>query len=356
MSGHPDLNHYDAFGFNFGLNAQNARKDSQESSRVKILIVDDHEQNLELLDAMLTVKGYEVVRARNGIEALDVVDKAQPHIVLLDILMPGMDGYETCRRLKASEATRLIPVVLITALDRLEDRVRGIEAGGDDFITKPFQKTELMARIKSLVRMKSYLDELENAKNVLFSLAVALDFNDPYTHGHSKRVSEYGTRLAAFMGLNDAEQSIIKNGGILHDIGKIAIDKNVLHKPGAFNSSEYKHIRKHPLVGETICQPLNFAKPFLPIIRSHHEKWNGTGYPDGLVGEEIPLGSRIIGTVDVFDALITVRPYRQGMSIDTAVEILKDEARKGFWDKEIVKAFIAMVQSEANRPHEKAAM
>src|SRR3989338_870257 len=129
MAGHPDLNRYDAFGFNFGLNAQNARKDSKESACVKILIVDDHEQNLELLDAMLTVKGYEVVRARNGIEALDVVDKAQPHIILLDILMPGMDGYETCRRLKASEATRLIPVVLITALDRLEDRVRGIEAG-----------------------------------------------------------------------------------------------------------------------------------------------------------------------------------------------------------------------------------
>ncbi|HHL40081.1 MAG TPA: response regulator [Deltaproteobacteria bacterium] len=312
----------------------------------RVLIVDDNAQNLELLDALLTTSGYEVVRASNGREALERVEEDPPHIILLDVLMPVMDGYETCRRLKESEKTRFIPVVMVTALNSLEDRVRGIEAGADDFISKPFQRPELLARVKSLVRVKGLLDELENAHNVLISLAVALDFNDPYTHGHSQRVAEYAARLAAFIGLSEEEQGNIRNAGILHDIGKIATDKGVLHKPGALNDTEYDHVKQHPVVGEKICRPLKFAQPFLPAIRHHHEKHNGTGYPDGLAGEEIPLGGRIIAIVDVYDALTTVRPYRRGMPPNVAVEVMKAEAIKGFWDRRLVDAFAGLLREE----------
>ncbi len=315
----------------------------------RVLVVDDNEQNLDLLDALLSSKGYHVIKARNGKEALDLVEEVSPHIILLDVIMPGMDGYETCKRLKEKESTRLIPVVMLTALNSLEDKVKGIEVGADDFITKPFQMPELLARVNSLVRVKGLLDELENAQNVLFSLAIALDFNDPYTHGHSQRVAEHGRRLAEFLGLTEGEQKCIKNAGILHDIGKIATDKRVLHKPGPLNTREYEHVKKHPVVGEKICEPLNFAKAFLPIIRSHHEKFNGTGYPDGLSGSEIPLGGRIIGVVDVFDALTSARPYRRGMPRKLALELMKTEAENGYWDPEIVRAFAEMIDMEEKR-------
>lgn len=312
----------------------------------KILAVDDNKQNVELLDGLLSSRGYTVIKAYNGIEALRMAEEANPHVILLDVLMPGMDGYEVCRKLKAQEKTRFVPVVMITALNCLEDRVRGIEAGADDFLAKPFQKPELLARVKSLIRVKGLLDELENAQNVLFSLAVALDFNDPYTHGHSQRVAEHGMRLAAYIGLSEEEQKNIRFGGILHDIGKIATDKSILHKPGSLNCKEYDHIKQHPVVGEKICAPLNFAKPFLSIIRSHHEKFNGKGYPDGLCGADIPLGSRIIGVVDAYDALITLRPYRNSLPHDSAIEIIKSESSRGYWDPDLVKAFCEMIKRE----------
>jgi putative two-component system response regulator len=311
---------------------------------VRVLAVDDNVQNLELLDGLLSSKGYEVIRAINGKEALERVSEAPPHVVILDVLMPVMDGYETCRRLKQNEYTRFIPVVMLTALNSLEDKVRGIEAGADDFITKPFQTPELLARVKSLVKVRCLIEELEDARNVLFSLALALDFNDPYTHGHSRRVADASERLAARIGLPLEEREIIRNAGILHDIGKIATDKGVLHKPGPLNGTEHDHVKEHPVIGVKICEPLNFATPLLPIIRGHHEKYNGTGYPDGLHKDEIPLGARIMAIVDVFDALTSVRPYRSGIPHEVAVEVMKAEAVKGFWDRELLWAFSDMLK------------
>ncbi len=310
----------------------------------KVLVVDDNVQNVELVEALLVSKGYQVIKAYSGKEALKKVEEVLPDLILLDIIMPQMDGYEVCRRLKEKKETRFIPIVMLTALDGVDDKVRGIEAGADDFITKPFQKPELLARIKSLIKMKMLFDELENAQNVLFSLALALDYNDPYTHGHSQRVSELSARLAQYIGLPPAQQEIIRNAGILHDIGKIATDKNILHKPGALNINEYRHVKEHPVIGERICKPLKFAKPLLPIIRGHHERYNGTGYPDGLEGESIPLGARILAIVDVYDALTSVRPYRGEIPSEVAVEVMKAEALKGYWDKELLKAFASMLK------------
>jgi putative two-component system response regulator len=319
-------------------------KDIIGDSTRKVLVVDDNVQNVALLEGLLSSKGYEVITAYNGKEALAKVSEVVPDIILLDVLMPVMDGNEVCARLKKDPATRFIPIVMLTALDSTEDKVRGIEAGADDFITKPFQQLELLARVKSLVRVKGLLDELENAQDVLFSLALALDFNDPYTHGHSQRVSDLSFRLASFIGLSTEDQAHIKNAGILHDIGKIATDKGILHKPGVLNGSEFKHVKEHPVIGEKICGPLNFAKPLLPMIRSHHEKYNGSGYPDGLVGDNIPLGARVMSVVDVFDALTSIRPYRSDIPAEVAVEVMRVEAVKGYWDKEILDSFAAMLK------------
>ncbi len=319
---------------------------------IKVLVVDDNVQNLELLEGLLTGRGYEIEKAYNGKEALEKVKANPPEIILLDILMPIMNGYEVCKVLKQDNETKFIPVIMLTALDSIEDKVRGIEAGADDFITKPFQRPELLARVKSLARVKGLIDELENAQNVLFSLAIALDYNDPYTHGHSQRVADFSGRLAEYIGLPVAEQELLRNAGILHDIGKIATDKSILHKPGALNGTEYRHVREHPVVGEKICEPLKFAKLMLPIIRGHHEKYDGTGYPDGLVGDEIPIGARIMAIADVYDALTSVRPYRSDIPSEVALEVIKAEAVKGYWDKELLAAFRGMLSDSGSEPHD----
>ena len=317
-----------------------------EESAINIMVVDDNHGNVELLEALLSSRGYNVFKAYNGEDALKMVEEVSPYVILLDVMMPKMDGYEVCRRLKEKDSTRFIPVIMLTALSGIDDKVKGIEMGADDFISKPFQKPELIARVKSLVRVKSLLDELEDARNVIFSFAITLDFNDPYTHGHSQRVSELATRLSNFMGLSSHEKANIRDAGLLHDIGKIATDKDVLHKPSSLNGNEYEHVKQHPVIGEKICSPLHFAKPLLPIIRGHHERFNGSGYPDGLAGDNIPLGARIIAIVDLYDALTSGRPYRRGMPQDVALEVMNAEAGKGYWDKEVFMSFVETLKEK----------
>src|SRR3990167_6946655 len=216
-----------------------------EESAINIMVVDDNHGNVELLEALLSSRGYNVFKAYNGEDALKMVEEVSPYVILLDVMMPKMDGYEVCRRLKEKDSTRFIPVIMLTALSGIDDKVKGIEMGADDFISKPFQKPELIARVKSLVRVKSLLEELEDARNVIFSLAITLDFNDPYTHGHSRRVSNLAARLAGFLGLSHQEVNSIKDAGLLHDIGKIATDKGILHKAGTLNTMEYEHVKQH---------------------------------------------------------------------------------------------------------------
>ena len=322
----------------------------EEAHHINILVVDDNQANVDLLDALLSSRGYNLFKAYSGEDALKMVEDVLPHVILLDVMMPKMDGYEVCRRLKAKDTTRFIPVIMLTALSDIDDKIKGIEAGADDFISKPFQRPELLARVKSLVRVKNLLEELEDARNVIFSLALTLDFNDPYTHGHSRRVSCLAVKLAGLMGFSYQEVNNVRDGGLLHDIGKIATDKGILHKAGTLNTMEYEHVKQHPVVGEKICSPLKFARPLLPIIRSHHERFNGTGYPDGLAGDNIPLGARIIGISDLYDALTSVRPYRRGMPREVALEVMKLEAGKEYWDREVLKAFIEISKQEIQQP------
>ena len=312
-----------------------------------ILIVDDDSRNLKLLEGILFPTNCELIKATNGIDTLKIVKKTNVDIVLLDIMMPEMDGYEVCRQLKSSEATRLIPVVLITALDDTEARIKGIEAGADDFITKPPNKMELLARTKSLIKLKRLNDNLASIEYVLFSLAKTVEAKDKYTQGHVERVSRLAFTLGKKMGLSEREMEALRYGGILHDIGKIAIPGDILNKPGPLSPEEWKVMKNHPVAGYNICLPLkkNLGCA-LEVIRHHHEKLDGSGYPDGLKNEEISAAARIMAVVDIYDALVTDRPYREGIPVEEAVGILKQEAINDKLDQAVVGHLIEVVSEE----------
>jgi putative two-component system response regulator len=276
----------------------------------RILIVDDESSARAALETLLRREGYDVRDAADGRSALAACSDFKPDLILLDILMPGIDGFEVCRRIKETPETRLTPVVLITGLSDTEDRIRGITAGADDFLSKPIDINELLARTRSLLRLKQYTDELENAEVVLFSLARSIEARDPYTRGHCERLAEMSVMLGQKLGLPDDQIKALRRGGIVHDIRKVVVPDAILLKPGPLSPGEIAVMRKHPVVGERICAPLKTLRLVLPIIRHHHEKRDGSGYPDGLSGEEIPLAARILQLADVYDALTTDRPYR----------------------------------------------
>jgi putative two-component system response regulator len=318
-----------------------------------ILIVDDDPKNLRLLEALLRPLNREVLKASDGDQAISIINKADVDLVLLDVMMPGVDGFEVCRQIKASEKTRLTPVIMVTALDDLESRVKGIEAGSDDFITKPANKMELMARTKSLLKLKKLSRHLASIENVLFSLANAVEANDAYTHGHVERVSGMALSLGGKIGLSETELKALRLGGALHDIGKIGLPSSILNKPGPLDPGEWEAVRNHPDAGHRICLPLKANLGLaLKVIRHHHEKLDGSGYPDGLRGKEIPRVARVMAIVDIYDALVTDRPYRKGMAKEKAFEILLEAAEKGELDIEMVKHLIEMVDSSRRAPHQ----
>jgi len=318
------------------------RKENIEAGqKPKILVVDDDPKNVKFIEARLLPLNYEVIKVFNGEDALSMVNKVDVDLVLLDIMMPGMDGYEVCSRLKGSEATRLIPVVMVTALDDMEAKIRSIEAGADDFITKPPNKIELLARTKSLVNVRKLNGKLISIEHVLFSLANAVEAKDKYTEGHIWRVSNLAVMLGRRFGLNAREIEALRVGGILHDIGKIGVPGTVLNKPGPLDPDEWEIIKTHPGIGHKICEPLGKTLgPALEVIRHHHEKLDGSGYPDGLNGEEISTVARIMSVVDIYDSLTTERPYRPRLPKEKAIKIVCEETREGKLDKKVVDALI----------------
>jgi putative two-component system response regulator len=310
----------------------------------RILVVDDNQDNAYLMKELLCSRGYEVSTAHNAEEAERKISASPPDLVLLDVIMPGKSGYQLCRELKEDPVTRLVPVVMITGLSEREDKVRGIEAGADDFLNKPIFPEELFARVKSLLKLKEFTDELESAEAVLCTLGRSVEARDPYTEGHCERLARYASQLGEHLGLQDDALIALKRGGYLHDLGKIQISDEVLKKHGNLTAEEWLIMRQHPVIGEQICKPLRSLKLVLPIIRHHHEHWNGSGYPDGLSGEEIPLLARILQTVDVYDALRTARPYKPALSHDDAASVMEMESRQGCWDPNLVREFFVMLE------------
>jgi putative two-component system response regulator len=318
---------------------------SLRSTKATILVADDNEANRELLCDLLAMEGYQTLCAEDGEQALRVLQETPLDLALLDVLMPGITGFDVCHAIKSQPETRFIPVILVTGLTRVDERIQGIRAGADDFLSKPVNKEELLARVRSLLRLKEYTDELDNAETVLFSLALSIEAKDPYTKGHCERLSQYSVTMAERLGLSHEHRLALRRAGIVHDLGKIGVSEQILVKQGPLTDEEWVIMREHPAIGEKICAPLRALRYVLPIIRHHHEKLDGSGYPDGLSGGAIPLTARILTVADVYDALTTERPYRAAMKPEEAFKVMREEVRRGWWDGELVNEFERMIAS-----------
>ena len=318
----------------------------QKQRAPKILVIDDKLDTVLLLRELLTSRGYEVLTATDADEGKELVHSERPDLVLLDVVMPGKSGYDVCRELKEDPMTRLIPVVMITGLSDRDDRVRGIEAGADDFLSKPLYPEELFARVKSLLKLKEFTDELENAEAVLVALALGIESRDPYTGNHCERLARYAADLGHHIGLDGDSLVALKRGGYLHDLGKVSIPDEILKKGSRLTPAEWEIMKQHPVIGESICRPLKSFRNVLPIIRHHHEHWDGSGYPDRLSGNDIPLLARVLQVVDVYDALRTARPYKPALLHDESERTMRFEASNGRWDLELVSEFFEMLRKQ----------
>lgn len=335
----------DSFGASTSFNTLSATGNSSDLQQPKILVVDDHPASRMTAAALLAVEGYEVLEAENGATALEKVLETKPDVILLDVMMPGMDGFEVCRLLKQDEQTRLIPVIFITALNDRRSRIRGIEAGGDDFLTKPFDRLELAARVKSLVRQKRLNEDLDHAEQVVFSIARAIESRDPNTGDHCERLVAMGKAFGEYLHLSRTEIRDLMWGGYLHDIGKVGIPDAILLKKGKFTPDEMEIMKQHVSIGEQICQPLRTMRGVLPIIRHHHERWDGSGYPDGLAGNNIPFLAQVFQIIDIYDALTSERPYKVAFPPEEALEIIAQETAKGWRNPKLVNQFSDFIRS-----------
>lgn len=314
------------------------------SERPTILVVEDEPHIREVLSGLLGALGYRLLLAASAEQALDAVNVVSPDLVLTDVHLGAMSGVELCARLKADPRYELMPVVILTAVGDLEARVAGLAAGADDFFTKPVEFVELRTRLAALLRVKMLLGQLERAEAVITTLALTIEARDPYTLGHCDRLSRYAVALGEALGLDHEMIRALRLGGYLHDLGKIAVPDGILLKPGPLDPIEQERIRAHPGAGSDLVLGLRSMELVRPIMRHHHEKWDGSGYPDGLKGEAIPLGARIISVVDVFDALHTERPYKAALSRSDAVSLLIRETDAGYWDPKVVETFLEVLR------------
>ena len=329
----------------------------------KVLVIDDEKRQRDVLESVLFNQGYELYFAENGPKGLQMAREHLPDVILLDVMMPDMDGFQVCQVIRTDEILKEAPVLFLTALEDKEARIRGLEVGADDFITKPFDITELRTRLRTITRLNRYRSlikhraDLEQANQQLLTAydatiqgwASALELRDHETRGHSLRVVEMTLELARRLGVPERDLEHYRRGALLHDIGKIGIPDAILHKTGPLNEAEWEITRQHPVWAYQFLSSVEFLKPALDIPYAHHEKWDGTGYPQGLRGEEIPLAARIFAVVDVWDALISDRPYRRALNEETALAFIRQQSGKHF-DPEVVRAFLAMLSERKKAP------
>jgi putative two-component system response regulator len=310
----------------------------------RLLLVDSLTVNRNLVKATLRAAGqYEFFEAATGRAALEILDEHPIDLVILDLTLPDMSGPDFCRRMKSNRRTQLVPILMFTSMHGPEHEVVGIDAGADEYLTKPLYPSVLRARVRALLRHKATVDSLDEAETILFALAQAVEARDSYTAEHCQRLATYSVALGVALGLSRPELVALYRGGFLHDIGKISIPDSILHGRHKLTEEEWDVMKQHTLRGEEICRPMKSLAPVLPIIRSHHEKWNGTGYPDGLKGEQIPLLARILQIVDIFDALVTERTYKPAFTLDEAIRVLEEEASRGWRDPELVSLFVSLL-------------
>ena len=317
----------------------------RKQNRGTVLVVEDEPMNAELVTRLLTDDGFAVDVVRDGASALAAIALRPPDVVLLDWMLPRVTGIEVCERLKRDPSTRLIPVVMLTGLGEREHRLAGIAAGADDFLRKPYDLEELRARVRSLARLKQYTDELDSAESVITSLALTVEARDASTDGHCQRLALYATALGRSINVSSDEMAALERGGYLHDVGKIGIPDSILLKPGPLTDDERLLMQRHTIIGERLCGNLRSLASVRPIVRWHHERLDGSGYPDGLRGHEIPLTAQIVGVVDVFDAVTTARPYRDALPVERAREFLLAEVRAARFSPDLVGEFLRLLDS-----------
>ena len=310
-----------------------------------VLVVDDYESNRRALGMLLEQDDYTVLTASNGRDALEIVARERPDLILLDVLMPGISGLDVCAQLKRNPDTRLTPVVLISGAQERQTRLAGLDAGADDFLNKPVDAEELRTRVRSLMRLKGLTDDLESAESLFLTLGRIIEARDPCTEGHCDRLTDYATALGRELRLDQADLDALYRGAFLHDIGKIAIPDRVLLKKGKLTRKEYDLMKRHPAIGDELCRTVRSLDSVRPIVRHHHERLDGRGYPDGLSGDRIPLLAQIVSIVDVFDALTTERPYRKALPTATAYQMMRDDARGGWCRDDLVTLFIDLHRS-----------
>jgi putative two-component system response regulator len=309
-----------------------------------VLVVDDEPGNREMMSRLLARKDYEIHTAADGESALEFIRTTDrlPDLILLDVMMPGINGFAVCREIKRQPLTRLIPVVLLTSLEASEHRIEGITAGADDFLTKPVQFEELAARAASLIRLKRFTDDLESAQSVIDSLALTIEARDPYTDGHCQRLAAYSVAIGRALGITGDDLAALERGAYLHDVGKIGVPDAILLKKDRLTPQEFTQMQAHTIIGERLCGQMRSLRAVRPIVRHHHERLDGSGYPDALRGEQIPLGARIVSVADAYDAMTTARPYRPALTPSHAREELLRDVQRGLLDRDIVRIFVAM--------------
>jgi putative two-component system response regulator len=313
---------------------------------INVLVVEDDRANRVLLGHLLARDGCHVISVADGQAGLNAARRHLPDLVLLDIGLPGIDGLEVCRQLRQDPQLMALPVILLTGRTGVEDVVAGLDAGADDFLTKPFQEAELLARIRSALRLRRAMSEMEAAQGVVAALANAVEAKDATTERHCQRLASLAYRLATAVGLDGQELKGVVYGALLHDVGKIGVGEVLLTKPGPLTDEDWVEMRRHPEIGEQICQPLSASRLFAPVVRHHHERWDGTGYPDRLRGHAIPRAARIVAIVDAFDVMTHDRPYRTARSVEWALGELRAHQGRQF-DPALVPVFRSLVESES---------
>ena len=305
----------------------------------RVLVVDDEPATVRLLMNVLAAEGLDVASASNGRDALDGIAKRPPDLILLDLNLPDVNGYEVCRSIKDNPATRWIPIIILTGQSAARSKLRCWEHGADDFLTKPFQCVEVITRCRSLLRVKDLIDELDSAEAVVFAFARAVEAKSPYTHGHSERVRNYALLLAAHVGITADVWQTLAKGALLHDIGKISVPDAILNKPGPLTPEEYEIVKQHTVQGAHIVEPLRSIRGVIPLVRWHHERMDGRGYPDQLPSADLPIEVRILSVADVYDSLASARPYRSAIPHEGCLAMLRSDAAGGGLDPELVERF-----------------
>jgi len=315
----------------------------------RILVVDDMSTNRALVKQVLPAPDYSVIEANDGEQALQMLKEEIVDVVLLDIMMPGIDGFETCRKIRENPDLSLLPVIILTTLGTPDDVVQGMEVGASDFVSKPFNAFELRARVDAAVSHKRLTDRLDDTESVLFSLARMVEARDENTGDHCDRLSHMGQVFGDILGLDYEELEALRRGGVLHDIGKLGIPDNILLKKGKLNAEEWEVMKQHTTIGAALCAPLRTMRKTVDIVRCHHERWDGSGYPFGLKGEKIPKLARVFQILDIYDALSSERPYKAAFPREKVISIMEEETAKGYWDPNLMASFLELLQNNPDK-------